>query len=247
MHGAAIRVCSGNYVTARPIGVVDGVDFRHTGMVRKIDASALQQQLNNQHIVILSPIGYSPTGEVFNLTAEDVAVHTAATLKADKLILFTCDEGLLNSDGQLIRQCEYRDVDSELIKQPLLKQDSIVQAVVEAGDIGINRCHMVSFQQDGALLQELFTRDGAGTLITQEHYEQFMTADIDDVGGLLAIVKTLTRTSRKRNKPFQNSGSRRHGRRVCSTVPVSGTAQRRDCLCRHPPRLSRRRSRRASA
>lgn len=191
MHGAAIRVCSGNYVTARPIGVVDGVDLRHTGMVRKIDAQAVQQQLNHQHVVILSPLGYSPTGEVFNLTAEDVAVHTAAALKADKLILFTAAAGLLDSEQELIRQCEYRDVDRELEQQVTLRSDSIVQAVVDAGDLGINRCHMVSFQEDGALLQELFSRDGAGTLITQEHYEQFMTADIDDVGGLLAIIEPL--------------------------------------------------------
>jgi amino-acid N-acetyltransferase len=191
MHGASIRVCSGNYVTAKPIGVVDGVDLRHTGTVRKIDASALQQQLNNQHIVILSPIGYSPTGEVFNLTAEDVAVETAAALKADKLILFTADDGLLNSEQQLIRQCEYRDVDSELENQPALKHDSIIQAVVDAGDSGISRCHLVSYQQDGALLQELFSRDGAGTLITQEDYEQFRTAGIDDIGGLLAIIEPL--------------------------------------------------------
>jgi amino-acid N-acetyltransferase len=189
MHGASIRVCSGNYVTAKPIGVVDGVDLRHTGTVRKIDASALQQQLNNQHIVILSPIGYSPTGEVFNLTAEDVAVETAAALKADKLILFTADDGLLNSEQKLIRQCEYRDVDSELDNQPALKHDSIIQAVVDAGDSGISRCHLVSYQQDGALLQELFSRDGAGTLITQEDYEQFRTAGIDDIGGLLAIIE----------------------------------------------------------
>ena len=147
MHGAAIRVCSGNYVTARPIGVVDGIDLRHTGVVRKVDAQALQQQLNHQHVVMLSPLGYSPTGEIFNLTAEDVAVHTAAALKADKLILFTADSGLLNSAGELIRQCEYRDVDQELEQQPLLKSDSVVQAVVDAGDLGINRCHMISFKR----------------------------------------------------------------------------------------------------
>jgi amino-acid N-acetyltransferase len=191
MHGAAIRVCSGNYVTARPIGIVDGVDLHHTGIVRKIDAQAVQQQLNNQHIVMLSPLGYSPTGEIFNLTAEDVAVHTAAALKADKLILFTADAGLLDSEQKLIRQCEYRDVDREIEQQVTLRSDSIVQAVVDAGDLGINRCHMISFQQDGALLQELFSRDGAGTLITQEHYEQFMTARIDDIGGLLAIIEPL--------------------------------------------------------
>ena len=191
MHGAAIRVCSGNYVTARPIGVVDGVDYKHTGIVRKVDAQALHQQLNNQHIVILSPMGYSPTGEIFNLTSEDVAVHTAVAMKADKLILFTESAGLMDVDGELVRQCEYRDVDRIVDARSELQRDSIVQAVVDAGDLGIARCHLVSFCEDGALLRELYTRDGAGTLVTQEHYEQMMTADIDDVGGLLAIIEPL--------------------------------------------------------
>ena len=191
MHGAAIRVCSGNFVTARPMGVIDGVDFKHTGVVRKVDASALRQQLDQQAIVLLSPLGYSPTGEIFNLSAEDVAIHTAAALKADKLILLTGAIGLLDSEQQLIRQCEYRDVDAELQRQPTLGRDSIVQAVVDAGDLGIDRCHMVSYSEDGALLQELFTRDGAGTLVTQEHYEQLLTASIDDIGGILAIIEPL--------------------------------------------------------
>lgn len=191
MHGAAIRVCSGNYVTARPIGVVDGVDFKHTGMVRKVDANALQTQLNNQHIVILSPMGYSPTGEIFNLASEDVAVHTAVAMKADKLILFTESAGLMDVDGELVRQCEFRDVDRIVSERSELAGDSIVQAVVDAGDLGIGRCHLVSFCEDGALLRELYTRDGAGTLVTQEHYEQMVTADIDDVGGILGIIEPL--------------------------------------------------------
>ena len=191
MHGAAIRVSSGNYVTARPMGVLDGIDFKHTGVVRKVDATALRQQLDQQHIVLLSPLGYSPTGEIFNLSAEDVAVHTAVAIKADKLILLTDEAGLLDPSGELIRQCEYRDVDAELARQPELSLDSIVQATVDAGDLGIDRCHIVSYRDDGALLRELFTRDGAGTLVTQEHYEQLHTATIDDIGGILGIIEPL--------------------------------------------------------
>jgi amino-acid N-acetyltransferase len=191
MHGAAIRVSSGNYVTARPIGVLDGVDFKHTGVVRKVDATAMQQQLELQNIVLLSPLGYSPTGEIFNLAAEDVAVYSAVALRADKLILFTETAGLMDSQGELCRQCEYRDVDVAVANQPELAHNSIVQAVVNAGDLGIKRCHMISYKEDGALLQELFSRDGAGTLITQEHYEQMHTADIDDVGGILSIIEPL--------------------------------------------------------
>ncbi|QQD18515.1 amino-acid N-acetyltransferase [Spongiibacter nanhainus] len=191
MHGAFIRVSSGNFVTARPLGILDGVDYKHTGVVRRIDAQGLQQQLHQGQIVILSPLGYSPTGEIFNLTAEDVAVHTARALQADKLILFTAEEGLLNHQGELIEQCEYRDVDNLVAKNTALGSDTIVQAAVNAGDLGIQRCHLISYREDGALLSELFTRDGAGTLITQEHFEHLHTASIDDVGGILAIIEPL--------------------------------------------------------
>ena len=160
-------------------------------MVRRIDAQGLQQQLHQGQIVILSPLGYSPTGEIFNLTAEDVAVHTARALQADKLILFTAEEGLLNNQGELIEQCEYRDVDTLVAKNTTLGSDTIVQAAVNAGDLGIQRCHLISYREDGALLSELFTRDGAGTLITQEHFEHLHTASIDDVGGILAIIEPL--------------------------------------------------------
>ncbi|MBD2857377.1 amino-acid N-acetyltransferase [Spongiibacter sp. KMU-158] len=191
MHGAAIRICSGNFVTAKPIGVLDGVDFRYTGLVRKIDAGAIRDDLQQRNIVLLSPLGYSPTGEIFNLTGEDVAVHAAQALQADKLIIFTGDEGLMDAEGQLIRQCEYRDVNALVAANNNLAYNNSVQAVVNSGSAGIKRCHMISYQQDGALLQELFTRDGAGTLITQEHYEQLHTADIDDVGGILGIIEPL--------------------------------------------------------
>lgn len=185
MHGSAIRVCSGNYITAKPIGIRDGVDFKHTGVVRKVDTTAIAQQLALANIVILSPIGYSPTGEIFNLTAEDVAVHTAAALDADKLILFTEADGLFDSEQRLIRQCEYRELNS------CAAQSAITSALVSAGKLGIRRSHLVSYAEDGALLRELFTRDGAGTLISADSYEQIATATIDDIGGILAIIEPL--------------------------------------------------------
>ncbi|MGJ8686662.1 MAG: amino-acid N-acetyltransferase [Spongiibacteraceae bacterium] len=185
MHGSAIRVCSGNYITAKPIGIRDGVDFKHTGVVRKIDTIAIEQQLALANIVILSPIGYSPTGEIFNLTAEDVAVHTAAALDADKLILFTEADGLFDSEQQLIRQCEYRELNTSSAQPP------ISSALSSAGRLGIRRSHLVSYVEDGALLRELFTRDGAGTLVSADSYEQIVTATIDDIGGILAIIEPL--------------------------------------------------------
>src|SRR5262245_47808359 len=98
MAGAAINTVSGNFITARPMGIHDGVDYQHTGSVRKVDAPAIAGCLDGGNIVVVSPIGYSPTGEVFNLAMEEVAVTTATALRAAKLV-FLSDAAVLDVDG----------------------------------------------------------------------------------------------------------------------------------------------------
>ncbi len=191
MYGAQIRVCSGNFVIAKPMGIHDGVDFCNTGEVRRIDTEAINRLLQAGAIVLLSPIGYSPTGEVFNLSFEDVATQTAVALKADKIIAFNAAQGLLNGNAELIRFVELREVRllmSQCRNPQLL---GVLQALVQSCEHGVNRSHLISYSEDGALLQELFTRDGAGTLISEDQYEQIRTAQIDDIGGILEIIAPL--------------------------------------------------------
>ncbi|WP_340679370.1 amino-acid N-acetyltransferase [Paraglaciecola sp.] len=191
MHGAHIRVCSGNLVVAMPIGVRDGVDFENTGMVRRIDVSGINDHLNDGSIVLLSPMGYSPTGEVFNLSHEDVATNAAMALKADKLILFSPNDGILSEDGHLLRNIEIDQLYGMLNNAFYTPQKLSLQAIAASLESGISRCHCVSYSQDGALLQELFTRDGAGSLISQRSYEQLRPANIEDVGGILKLINPL--------------------------------------------------------
>ncbi|WP_448553852.1 amino-acid N-acetyltransferase [Thalassotalea montiporae] len=195
MHGAQIRVSTGNFVIARPIGVKEGVDYQHTGLVRRIDTEAINRQLDYGSIVLLSPVGYSTTGEVFNLALEDVATQTAISLGADKLITFTEDDGLLDTDGSLIRSCSVGKVKELLDAYGKQEVDHVRQlllrAIIQSGENGVERCHCVSYQSDTALLQELFTRDGAGTLIAKDHKEHIATASIDDVGGILELIQPL--------------------------------------------------------
>ena len=89
MANAIVRVVSGNFLTAQPVGIVDGVDFIHSGIVRKVDAVAIRRAIDIGAMVLLSPFGFSPTGEAFNLTMEDVATSTAIALQADKLLFVT--------------------------------------------------------------------------------------------------------------------------------------------------------------
>ncbi len=191
MAGARIRVASGNFVTARPLGIRDGIDHLHTGEVRRIDHEAINQQLNDGAIVLLSPTGYSPTGEIFNLTALEVASATCAAIKADKMICLVDGKGLLDSSKRLLRQLTLNDAEKVLNGKRKLPAEIIepFAAAVQACRYGAPRAHLINRHTDGALLQELFTRDGVGTLITSDDYEGIRAATIDDVGGILALIE----------------------------------------------------------
>jgi len=189
--GSRLRVVSGNLVTAKPIGVVDGVDFHHTGEVRRIDRKAITRHLDEQNIVLLSSLGYSPTGEAFNLACEDVATSVAVALGADKLILFGEDTGIRDEDGELLRELKPTRAAPLLAKLGNSQPGTLLQAACKACNAGLRRSHIVSFAEDGALLTELFTRDGGGTLVSQEAFEQIRGASIDDVGGLLELLRPL--------------------------------------------------------
>ena len=192
MHGAGLRVMSGNLITARPLGVRAGVDMHFCGEVRKVQVKSIQALLDQGMLVLLPPLGYSPTGEAFDLDAEEVATEVATHLNAEKLILLGDAEGLKNAAGELIRDLSPQDAEAlleGLTDQPLLKRH--LQAACNASRKGVARTHLLSYKRSGALLQELFTRDGDGTLITQLRYETLRQAKIEDVGGLLALLRPL--------------------------------------------------------
>lgn len=189
MQGSEMRVCSGNFVTAQPIGVLDGVEFHHTGKVRRIDGAAIHRQLDDGSIVLLSPLGYSPTGEIFNLALEDIAVHCASAIRADKLLLFGSAAGITDATGELVRQCAVGEIPGLGITDP--EQKSLLQTANRACAAGVPRCQIISYQADCALLEELFTHDGSGTLVANDDYEQSREANIDDVGGILELIEPL--------------------------------------------------------
>ena len=190
-QGSRLRVVGGNFVTAKPIGVIDGVDLHHTGEVRRIDRKAISQHLDNSSIVLLSSIGYSPTGEAFNLACEDVAINAASTLEADKLILFGPETGIFDTDGQLLRELKPSRAQPLLAALGNSLPGSLLAAACKACNLGLRRSHIISYAEDGAMLTELFTRDGGGTLVTQEAFETIRNASIDDVAGLLDLLRPL--------------------------------------------------------
>jgi len=192
MHKQPVRVVSGNFVTAQPLGVRDGTDYCHTGEIRRIDADAIKSHLEDGNIVLLAPMGYSVTGEVFNLAAEDVATETAKQLKADKLI-FLADDDVKDSKRQVIRELAPRDVQTLLSGKRKLSDAarSHLMHAMTASIGGVDRIHIINRHIDGALLLELFTRDGIGSLVSALSFENIRQARIEDIGGILDLIRPM--------------------------------------------------------
>ena len=193
MAGARIRVVGGNFLTAKPMGVLDGVDMLWTGEVRRVDVEAIRQRLDDGDIVLVSPLGYSPTGEIFNLALEEVATQVSVWLSAQKLVFLMDTDGVRNGRRQLLTELSTRDAETLLAKRSKVPADvqHYLPCAIRACDNGVKRAHLLSRHHDGALLLELFTRDGVGTMIAAAPLAQLRSATIDDVGGILAIIAPL--------------------------------------------------------
>ena len=196
LQGAHISVVSGNFVIAQPLGVDDGVDYCHTGKIRRINNEAIEEQLERGSIVLLGPVGVSVTGESFNLASEDVAAEVAIRLKADKLISFCAEQGVLDENGRVITDLYPIDADNyvnnkEQQGKHLSSEARFLRAASKACRCGVRRSHLVSYLVDGSILQELFSRDGIGTQVSMEHSEQIRSATINDIGGILELIRPL--------------------------------------------------------
>lgn len=203
MAGAAVSVVSGNFVTAKPYGVHNGIDFCQTGNVRNIDTDTINLQLQNNNLVLISPVGYSTTGEVFNLRAEDVATETAIALNADKLIFVMENNGVNDAQGELLHQLNLPQAEQWFKRhgkhnaqneKDNLETQSHLSNAAHACRGGVGRVHLISRNIDGALLLELYTRDGIGTLVTADNYEGLRTASIEDIGGIMELISPLEKS-----------------------------------------------------
>lgn len=189
MHGAQIRVIGGNFITAKPVGIRDGIDFQRSGEIRRINAPAIEQQLADGALVLMSPVGFSPTGEAFNLNYQEVAAQTAIALNAEKLILVSEAEGIFDGT-ELLRNLSLPEV-QDLISKSDAAEQQLLDCAYRACRNGVDRVHLVGCAEDGGLLSELFTRDGSGTLVMKDHSEVIRPATIDDVGGILNLIAPL--------------------------------------------------------
>ena len=192
MSHAHIRVISGNFVTARPVGIIDGVDYKHAGAVRKLDIEALKSVLNQSAIVLLSPLGFSPTGEAFNLAMEDLATSAAISLRAEKLIFLTQDRTVMDPDGSVDTELAREDADA-LLASGTLDEDtsSFLGYASRAVKRGVARAHLIPYTLDGSVLLEIFTHDGVGTMVVEDTLDDLRPATIDDVGAIVQLIDPL--------------------------------------------------------
>ncbi len=196
LQGAHINVVSGNFIIAQPLGVDDGVDYCHSGRIRRIDEEAIHRQLDGGAIVLMGPVAVSVTGESFNLTSEEIATQLAIKLKAEKMIGFCSSQGVYNEDGQIVSELFPNEAQARV--EALEEQGDyhsgtvrFLRGAMKACRSGVRRSHLISYQEDGALLQELFSRDGIGTQIVMESAEQIRRATINDIGGILELIRPL--------------------------------------------------------
>ncbi len=207
MADARVRVISGNFLTARPVGIVDGVNFKHSGLVRKVDVEGIRRTLDSEALVLISPFGFSPTGEAFNLAMEEVATRVATELRADKLIFLTEVPGIRVNPNE--PESDDNPIDTELplaaarqllaqLPPPHLPTDVgfYLQHCVRACEHGVERSHILPFAVDGALLLEIYVHDGIGTMVIDEKLEELREATIDDVGGIIQLIE-----------PFEKDGT----------------------------------------
>jgi len=192
MSHAQIRVISGNFVTAKPAGVINGVDYRHTGHVHKIDVEGLKFAIEKGAILLLSPLGFSPTGEAFNLAMEELATSVAVALRAEKLIFLSDAPGVRDADGKVDTELTRAEADALLAGDNLDPDTAFfLRYASRAVKLGVARAHLVPFTLDGSVLLEIFTHDGVGTMVVEDTLDDLRPATLDDVGAILKLIEPL--------------------------------------------------------
>jgi amino-acid N-acetyltransferase len=190
MAGNDIRISSGNFVTAQPIGVLDGVDYQYTGRVRNIDATSIVWQLERGAIVLISPLGHSPSGETFSLAADELTAKLARALHADKAVFLLSDSDV-STFSQHARALTLLESKNHLKNKLPDSVRRCLQIALDCCSQGVNRVHFLDYALDGAILLELFTRDGCGLMISADNYDDMRAASIDDIGGILELIEPL--------------------------------------------------------
>ena len=192
LHGTDISVANGNLVVARPLGIVDGVDHQFTGAVRQVHRARVNALLDSGAIVLMSPLGYSPSGQTFNLPSAELAAATALAIDADKLIVLDETRRLQDSEQReqsLLSPSALANVIDRESQNPGARDR--LRAALTAVRGGVPRAHIVTWREDGALLAELYTAGGHGTQISELSQTPVRAATAADIAGIVELIRPL--------------------------------------------------------
>ncbi len=145
------------------------IDIGHVGEVESIQAGVVDMLVQGDFIPVIAPIGVDAKGQSHNINADLVAGKLASTLKAEKLILLTNTTGLLDKEGKLLTGLDARQVEG-LIADGTIYGGMLpkIRCALEAVEAGVTTAHIIDGRVEHAVLLELFTDEGVGTLIRQQ-------------------------------------------------------------------------------
>jgi amino-acid N-acetyltransferase len=180
-----------NAIIAHPSGILSGVDQQWTGRVERIDKSFLEALLERDAIPVIPPHGFDGEGRTFRVNSDDIARAVAVTLRADKLIFIASTNGAPGA-GTLAAQFSV-DEAARWLKRNTSTLDCELASKMEQGlqacQSGVNRAHIIDGTKDDALLNEVFSTEGIGTMIYGNDYESIRPARKKDARVILRMTR----------------------------------------------------------
>jgi amino-acid N-acetyltransferase len=189
--GAMTKISSGNFISAKSKGIVEGRDMMFSGDLRSLDAKGISESLDRGEIVLIPPVGFGSSGELFNLDSQTLAYEISANFQSEKLIFLHEEEGIF-CEGNIVRQMSVGKAELDLadgkIGGGLAKYLPIG---AQSCRKGVARVHFISYLSDGAILRELFTRDGVGTMLSDVPFDNLRPAMQVDVLEILELITPM--------------------------------------------------------
>ena len=190
----------GNWVKARALGVMDGVDYQKTGRVDRVRTDAIRTLLKEGHIPIFPCIGWNASGDPYNISSDELSRVIAGELKASKLFFIGADNVLTVDNCSLPKEAELSE-DGRISKLSLTQAEELldsnpenplmqrIRTAIEACEQGVDRVHILDGRTDGVLLKEIFSNLGIGTMVYNNIYERIRTMETGDISSVLSLMK----------------------------------------------------------
>lgn len=186
-----LRAAYANSIIAHPAGILGGVDYLYTGRVEKVDTKSLHLFLNEGIIPIIPPIGFDGEGKTFRVNSDSIAVEVAEAMHAMKIIFLLSLDGL-NLNGEIIRQLSISETEDILKKKKAGDNAKLISKLEHAARAcrqGVPRVHLLNGNVNEALLTEVFSPDGIGTMIYSNEYQQIRRVFKKDVRAVMALIR----------------------------------------------------------